>query len=206
MAAIAVAGFLALAGCGGGEPASTLPGGALYDPPRPAPALRLTDGNGDRYDLAHERGRVVLVFFGFTRCPDVCPATLQRWVQVRDALGPDASRVRFLFVSVDPERDTPAIAAAYAAGFDARFVGVSGAEREVGETALAWGVGATRAPGGGGDDGGNDGGDGDGGYDIVHASQVFVVDADGLLRWGYGRATTVEEIATGVRSLLPAER
>ncbi|HEY6572501.1 MAG TPA: SCO family protein, partial [Candidatus Eisenbacteria bacterium] len=89
-----------LAGCGGGggdggEAASrgapsrgaarggleSLPG-AIYDPPKPAPALRLTDAEGRPFDLAGERGRVALVFFGFTECPDICPATLQQWARV----------------------------------------------------------------------------------------------------------------------------
>jgi protein SCO1/2 len=189
--ALAVCVALAGAACGGEDaPETSLPG-AVHEPPRPAPALRLTRGDGGTYDIAGDRGRFVLVFFGFTRCPDICPATLERWVRVRRALGDDAERVRFLFVSVDPKRDTPDVAASYAAGFDTTFVGVSGTEREVGETALAWGVAATRANGGDNAD-----------YDVVHASQVFVVDAEGLLRWGYGRSVTAEEIAAGIRSLL----
>lgn len=190
---LAMALTMAPAGCGQDQgPEATLPG-AVYDPPPPAPALRLADGAGGRYDLSDDRGRLVLVFFGFTTCPDVCPATLDRWARVRAALGPDASRVRFLFVSIDSERDTPALAAAYAAGFDSTFVGVSGTEGEIGETALAWGVAVSRAPEGG------PGAE----YDLVHASQVFVVDHEGLLRWGYGRSATVEEITKGIRSLLP---
>lgn len=185
--------LLALVGCGAEQGRENVLPGAVYDPPPPAPALRLTDGAGGRFDLSDERGRVVLVFFGFTQCPDVCPATLDRWARVRAALGRDTTRVRFVFVSVDPERDTPAAAAAYAAAFDPTFLGVSGTEREIGETALAWGVAVSRAP--------NEGPKG--GYDLVHTSQVFVVDAEGLLRWGYGRAATVEEITSGIRSLLP---
>jgi protein SCO1/2 len=181
--------LLAAPGCAPERDEPPAPSGALYDPPRPAPALRLTGGDGAPYDLAAERGRVVLVFFGFTNCPDVCPETLERWAVVRRALGADAARTRFLFVSVDPARDSPRGASAYAAQFDDSFVGVSGTAAQVGETALAWGV-ATERKGAGE------------GYDLLHSTQVFVVDPAGRLRWGYGRAATVPEIAAEVRALL----
>lgn len=177
-----------IAGCGGGEDAASrdaagrglesLPG-AIYDPPRPAPALRLTGAEGTAFDLANERGRVVLVFFGFTECPDICPATFQQWARVRTALGPDTSRVRFVFVSIDPEKDSPAIASEYARKFDPSFVGLSGTVAEIGEVALAWGVSKERA----------------------HTTQVFVVNPQGLIPWGYGRSASVEEIVRGIRTL-----
>lgn len=158
---------------------STLPG-ALYDPPRPAAAMRLTTGDGMPFDLTNERGNVVLVFFGFTECSDVCPTTLRQWSQVRAALGPDTTNVRFLFVSVDPEQDTPSGAAAYARSFDPSFLGVSGTRPEIDQVSLAWGA---AKPGGG----------------RMHSTQVFVVDRRGFLRWGYGRSVTTEEIVRGVR-------
>lgn len=156
--------------------------GALYDPPKPAPALRLSDAAGAPFDLTSERGRVVLVYFGFTECPDVCPVVLKRWAEVRAALGADTSRVRFVFVSVDPEHDTPAVAAAYARRFDSSFLGVSGTDAEVGEAALAWGVAKGRA----------------------HTTQVFVVNSEGLIPWGYGIGATVEQIVQGVRAVARA--
>ncbi|MEK7316567.1 MAG: SCO family protein [Candidatus Eisenbacteria bacterium] len=177
-----------IVGCGGGEDATSRdaagPGleslpGAIYDPPRPAPALRLTDAEGTDFDLANQRGRVILVFFGFTECPDICPATFQRWARVRAALGPDTSRVRFVFVSIDPEKDSPAITAEYARKFDPSFVGLSGTVAEIGEVALAWGVSEDRA----------------------HTTQVFVVNPQGLIPWGYGRSASVEEIVRGIRTL-----
>jgi protein SCO1/2 len=178
------------AGCGGGRDDSETPArtraaleslpGAIYDPPRPAPALRLADADGRAFDLANERGHVVLVYFGFTECPDACPVTLRRWAKVRVALGADTSRVRFVFVSVDPATDTPAVTAAYARGFDPSFVGLSGTAAEIGQVALAWNVPVERA----------------------HSSQVFVVDRDGLIPWGYGSSASVETIARGIRTLL----
>jgi len=190
MARAAFALFLVVAGCGrggGGSSATTsdpraslesLPG-AIYDPPRPAPALCLTDAEGLPFDLAQERGQLVLVFFGFTGCPDVCPATLQRWADVRAALGRDSSLVRFVFVSIDPENDSPAVVAAYARKFDPTFVGLSGTDAEIGQVALAWGVSKETA----------------------HTTQVFVVNREGLIPWGYGRSASVEEIVAGIRAV-----
>jgi protein SCO1/2 len=166
-------------GGGGHAPLEALPG-AIYDPPRPAPALRLTGADGRAFDLAAERGHVVLLFFGFTQCPDICPSTLRRWAEVRALLGVDSSRVRFVFVSVDPENDTPSIAAAYARTFDPSFVGLSGTTAEIQQVALAWNVPAAR----------------------THSSQVFVVDPEGLIPWGYGRSAEVEEIVRGLRAVL----
>jgi protein SCO1/2 len=182
-----------VSGCGDGRPPDSDLPGAVFDPPRPAPALRLTGADG-AYDLAADRGRVALVFFGFTNCPDICPTTLDRWTEVRRLLGPAADGVRFVFVSVDAKRDTPAIAAAYAAGFDAAFVGLSGTEAEVRQAALAWGIATERREGEGDSTGEPD-------VDIVHASQVFVVDPEGRLRWAYGRSVPAERIAAGIRSL-----
>src|SRR5262245_9774609 len=126
--------LLGIAACGRGggvaahspqTPADSLPG-AVSDPPRPAAPLRLTAGQCTRFDIAAQRGRVVLVFFGFTACPDICPTTLARWTEVRAALGADTSRVRFVFASIDPEHDTPALADAFAKQFHPSFIGLSG--------------------------------------------------------------------------------
>ena len=178
-----------VSGCTGGTDEAASPSttqsdleslyGAIYDPPKPAPALRLTDSAGRAFDLSTERGNVVLIFFGFTECPDICPATLQHWARARAALGPASSRVRFVFVSIDPEHDTPAIAAEYARRFDPSFVGLSGTVAEIGQVALAWGVSKGRA----------------------HTSQVLVVNRDGLIPWGYGRSATIEEIVRGIREI-----
>ena len=83
-------------------------------------------GAARQFHLAGQRGRVVLLFFGFTSCPDVCPTTLSDFKQVRQRLGKDADRVSFVFITVDPDRDTPERMAKYASGFDPSFIGLSG--------------------------------------------------------------------------------
>src|SRR5690606_29497431 len=92
--------------------------GRLLEPLRAAPALVLTDQRGEPFRLSDHRGRALLLFFGYTTCPDVCPATLGTFSQVRRALGADADRVEFLFVTVDPERDTPDRLREYLSHFD----------------------------------------------------------------------------------------
>ena len=88
--------------------------------------VRVVDADGATFDMDKERGsRAVLLYFGYTHCPDVCPATLADWARAKKALGSGAERVRFVFVSVDPDRDTPQLTRAYARQFDAAFVGLS---------------------------------------------------------------------------------
>lgn len=172
--------------------------------PRITPTVRLVHADGTPFDLAAERGKVVLLFFGYTRCPDVCPATLTRWKKVRSALGADSARVRFVFVSVDPERDTPEEAAAYARRFDPAIVGLTGRRSEVNAIQRQFGVSSFAEVSRGalpdsaehaghhahGDSGAapTTPASGAGAYGVAHASRVFVIDPEG--RW---------------RLLLPAE-
>ena len=89
-----------------------------------AKGFQLTDFNGKPHTLADFQGKVVVVFFGYTQCPDVCPTTMSEMVQVKHKLGADADKLQVLFVSVDPERDTPEVLKAYMAGFDPSFLGL----------------------------------------------------------------------------------
>ena len=87
--------------------------------------LPLTDHNGQARHIQDFAGKVVVVFFGFTQCPDVCPTTLSEIAQLKQALGPDGERVQGIFISVDPERDTPAIMKEYMANFDPTFLALN---------------------------------------------------------------------------------
>lgn len=183
--------------------------------PRARPTVRLVHADGAPFDLAAERGKVVLLFFGYTQCPDVCPMTLARWKKVHAALGPDSSKVRFVFISVDPERDTPEAAAAYARRFDPGIVGLTGRRSEITAIQRQFGVSSfTEVPAGGSAHahGGHahTGADsaaastpdtaghiasGAGAYTVAHSPRVFVIDRQGewrlLLPAGAGtRATT----------------
>lgn len=102
--------------------------------------FRLHDASGKVHTLAEHRDKVVVLFFGYTHCPDVCPTTLADLSQVMQILGKGAERVQVLFVSLDPERDTPQMLADYVPAFHPSFLGLSGSAAEIQQTALAFGV------------------------------------------------------------------
>jgi protein SCO1/2 len=185
---VALAAIAAFAGCSG--PSFN---GVVLDPPERAPVLRFADSTGARFDLGEQRGKVVLVFFGYTHCPDVCPTTLVDWRRAADSLGTEAKQVRFVFVSVDPERDTPALAQRYAARFAPAFVGLTGTRAQVDATLAGWKLASFR-----------DGtpGDTSSTYTVSHPSQVFVVDRDGQLRLMHRAGLTPAQIAADIRALL----
>ncbi len=137
--------------------------------PSAAPVLRLQRSDGRVFDLAQERGNVVLVFFGYTHCPDICPLTLVNFVGVRRRLGPRAERVRFVFVTVDPGRDSPERAMAYARQFDSAFIGLSGDSATLATVQRSFHVASwvTR--------------DSAGNVLVAHSATVFVVGRDGGL-------------------------
>ena len=136
--------------------------------PRPAPALELTGPDGRLVSLAGMTGSPVLVFFGYTHCPDVCPATIGAVGEAIDAYGGDA---RAVFVSVDPERDTVPWLAEFVSYMPDGFTGVTGTPEEIRATADAWGVRYARVEA-----------DDPGAYTMSHTADVFVVDAAGQYR------------------------
>ncbi|XQU68677.1 hypothetical protein OJJOAM_001408 [Cupriavidus sp. H18C1] len=93
--------------------------------------FKLTDHTGKQRTLADFKGKAVVMFFGYTHCPDVCPTTMVEWKTVMEQLGPDADRVQVLFITVDPERDTQALLAQYVPAFDPRFLGMRPADEAI---------------------------------------------------------------------------
>ena len=118
--------------------------GVMIDPPRDVASFEFTLPSGALLRTAPEPGRPIVLFFGYTHCPDVCPTTLADWKRARQKLGKAGERVRFVFVSVDPERDTPAVALKYARQFDPSFVGVSGDSAITARMMKEFGVAAAR--------------------------------------------------------------
>lgn len=167
--------------------------GVELSPAEPAPALRLADSTGRVFDLSRERGKVVLVFFGYTHCPDICPTTLADWKRAADSLGALALETRFVFVSVDPERDTPGVAQRYAARFSPAFLGLTGSRAEIDSALAGWRLAAFR-----------DGipGDTSTSYTVSHPSQVFVIDPGGRLRLMHRAGLTPMQIRDDIRALL----
>lgn len=165
--------------------------GLEVTPPRPVPAFTFTQADGRPVSTAPQPGRPLVVFFGYTHCPDVCPTTLADWVRVRDRLGDAGDRVRFLFVSVDPARDTPAVAAAYAARFSPAFTGVSGDSATTAAILQAFGATAVPEPATGAS-----------GYLVSHSSQLFLVDDQGRLVAMYPFGRGWDALAADLEKLL----
>jgi len=132
-------------------------------------SLELNDHTGRARTLQDFRGKAVVVFFGFTHCPDVCPTTLAELAQAIKQLGPDAQRVQVLFVSVDPERDTPQALAKYVTAFDARFLGLRGDAAATQRVAKEFKIYYEKRKTGDS-------------YSVDHSSQSYVIDPQGRLR------------------------
>lgn len=134
-----------------------------------APAFELADAEGVPRTLSDYHGQVVVVFFGFLHCPDACPSELFKLALVLKQLGQAAEHVRVLFITLDPERDTPALLKSYVSAFDPRFVGLTGTPAQVDRAANSFNVQYARVPLG------SD-------YTIDHSTAVFVLDGTGRLR------------------------
>lgn len=150
----------------------------------------LTGHDGKPYHLAQSRGKVVALFFGYTHCPDVCPTTLLEFAQAGKLLGKDAQQLQVLFVSVDPERDTPSVLAAYVPHFDPRFLGLSGSPAQVAAVARQYKIVSQRHA------------TADGGYSVDHSAGSYLFDRDGQLRVYLPYATPAIDIAHDVKALL----
>jgi len=179
---------LGLAACDGASPKfrSTDITGVDY-----GRSLELTDHTGKARRLEDFRGKAVVVFFGFTHCPDVCPTTLADAAQAMRQLGPDADRVQVLFVSVDPERDTQEALAMYVPAFDARFLGLRGDLEATRRATKEFKVYFEKRPGKTPDD-----------YSVDHSAQSYVVDPQGRLRLFVRHDRLAEDLAPDLRVLL----
>jgi protein SCO1/2 len=131
----------------------------------------LPDVDGKRRHIADFQGKVTVVFFGYTQCPDVCPTTMLELAQVKKDLGADGARVQGIFVSVDPERDTPEVLKAYVANFGADFVALRGTPDETKAAAKAFKVFYSKVPG-----------KTDSSYTVDHTAGSYVFDTKGHVR------------------------
>ncbi len=136
-----------------------------------AQGFDLPDAEGQRRTLADFKGRLTLVFFGYTQCPDVCPTTLLEIAEVKKALGADGDRVQGVFISIDPERDTPEVLKAYVDNFGAGFVALRGSMEETQAVAKAFKVYYAKVPG-----------QAAGSYTMDHTAGSYVFDANGKVR------------------------
>jgi protein SCO1 len=174
-----VAALTVLSGCHTGQPSfqSTDITGADF-----GKAFALTDHNGKPRALADFRGQVVVVFFGFTHCPDVCPTTLAELAGAARKLGPAAEKVQVLLVTVDPERDTPELLAKYVTAFNPRFLALRGNADETARVAKEFKVIYQKVAGARAEN-----------YAMDHSAGSYIFDRQGRLRLyvGYGRGADV---------------
>lgn len=153
--------------------------------------FRLNDHAGRERRLADFRGKAVVMFFGYTHCPDVCPTTLADMAMALGKLGADAQRVQVLFVTLDPERDTPKVLAQYVPSFDPSFLGLSGDAAATAATAREFRVfHQKRQTGGAGD------------YTLDHTAGTFVFDPAGRLRLFINYGQSAETVAHDLKLLL----
>jgi protein SCO1/2 len=165
--------------------------GSLIEPAVAAPPFELTDMDGQPFQLSDLDDQVVVMFFGYTGCPDVCPVTLTEFLQIRSKLGEAAADVSFVFVTVDPERDTPERMRKYLTNFDPEIIGLTGERSELEPVWADYGVYQAKAEGGS-----------EANYLVDHSSRVYVIDADGNLRLTYLFGTENQLIAEDVRHLV----
>jgi cytochrome oxidase Cu insertion factor (SCO1/SenC/PrrC family) len=159
-------------------------------------AFTLSDVHGNIVTESNLKGRYSLVFFGFTHCPDICPLALQVMTQALDAAGPAANKVQPVFITVDPERDTPASMAAYVASFHPRFLALTGTPEQVQGAAKSYRVYAAKAPLK--DAEGKETGD----YTVTHTGFIYLMDRDGRYLAHFQKDATPEDIAARLRQLL----
>ena len=166
--------------------------GTIYAEPYPAaPEIELARAAGTDFRLSEMRGKVVALFFGYTSCPDICPTTMAEFKQALEGLGPKADQVQVLFVTVDPQRDTPERLQEYVDHFNPDFIGLSGAEPELAKVWNSYGVfrqvvdGTSAA-----------------GYLVDHTARVTLIDQQGNLRLSFPFDTPVEDVVHDLNLLL----
>lgn len=166
--------------------------GSPYQPASPAPSLALNDTAGEPFHLESLSGSAVLVYFGYTQCPDECPLTLanSRWVV--EQLADQGARLAVILVTVDPANDTPQVLRAYLDRFSPRFIGLVGSDEQLSQARLAYGVLAATPEGGHAHD------------DVIHGTRLYLIDPQGRLVASYDMSVPKEDILDDVRALLEA--
>jgi protein SCO1/2 len=161
----------------------------VFDPPRAAPDFTLVGSDGSPLTISRFRGKVVVLEFGFTSCPDVCPKTLAALASVRKKLGDRAADVQVVYVTVDPERDDAERLRAYLAKFDPTFVGGTGTAEQLEAVRSEYGIAAERVTTAGGES-------------WSHSSFTYLIDRSGRLRALVPYGTPVEDTVHDLKILL----
>jgi protein SCO1/2 len=193
---VGLSSFLLIAGVAAGIFLFSSPAGfrgTTYAEPYPvAKEIELSTANGSRFSLRGEQGKVILLFFGYTSCPDVCPTTLAELKQALEKLGAEkAKQLQVLFVTVDPERDTPERIQEYVDHFNSDFIGLSGTENDLQVIWNNYGVFREIVDG-----------SSSAGYIVNHTARITLIDQHGNLRVSFAFDTPVEDIVHDLKLLL----
>jgi protein SCO1/2 len=166
-------------------------GSAIGTPAPQALDFNLQRTDGSTFNLSEQKGKVVLIYLGYLNCPDYCPATMAKYQQIAEELGEDAADVEFVFITVDPDRDTPEAIAAYVANFDPSFIGLTGSPEQLERVWNGYGAGRVIQEV-----------DSEIGYVVSHSTRIWVIDQDGLLRITFPFEMSATDMAHDVRLLL----
>jgi len=155
----------------------------------------LTDHNGQRFELSSLRGKAVLIFFGYSSCPDACPTTLSKLSSVYRHLGSEAKRVKTLYISVDPDRDTPEALKADLANFQIDALGLTGAKADIDKVVKEYGASyeIVPLPGSAAK------------YSVAHSTTLYALDTAGRVRITFPYEATVAQIVSGLQRILDAK-
>ena len=153
--------------------------------------LELPDVDGQPRTLADWKGKVTVVFFGYTQCPDVCPTTMAELAQVKKSLGADGDKLQGLFVTIDPERDTPQVLQSYLASFDPSFIALRGTTEQTQAAAKEFKIFYAKVPG-----------KVEGSYTMDHTAGAFVIDRDGNPRLFERYGAGAQALLSDVKALL----
>lgn len=172
-------------------PQAAMTAGTLLEPPRPLPPLTLVDQAAQPFTLERLRDRWTFLFFGFTNCPDVCPATMGVMAQIEKSLHdlPEDERPSIVLVSVDPERDTPAQLASYVKYFSPSFTGVTGTQDAIDAFTRSMGVPVAISKR-------------EGSYSVDHSAAIFLIDPDANLRALFSTPHEPDKIGADYRRIV----
>lgn len=164
----------------------------VINPARAMPDFALVNQDGRTTRLSDFRGRPVVMFFGYTNCPDVCPLTLVEMLKARERLADEAGKVAFVFVSVDGERDTPEVLKRYLSVFNADFIGLTGSPDEVRAVAKEYGASFQKQKPK----------DTQAAYLMLHTASSYLIDGDGQWRMTFAYGSSPETLAKGITSVM----
>ncbi len=195
LAALAASALVSLAACQKSSPDKPAFKGIDLTGAEYARTLNLTDQDGRARSLADFKGKVLVVFFGYTQCPDVCPTTMAEVAEVKRSLGADGDKVQGVFVTIDPERDTAQLLKAYLASFDPSFVGLRGSEEQTQAAAKEFKVFFAKVPGKTPET-----------YTMDHTAASFIFDTEGRVRVYARYGAGAQPLADDIKLLLAEAR